>query len=223
MPDPSRTIATMKIISTNTGAPKTIDWNGKKVLTGIYKYSVAGPVFLGKEDVENDSVMDRKHHGGFDKACYLYSADHYSYWKALYPAAEMPWGMFGENLTVEGLHEGSIHIGDVFRAGEAVVQVTQPRQPCYKLGIRFGDSAVVKKFAESGFPGVYVRIIETGHVVPGDPFICIEKKNSFSVQKIFEMLYSIECSTDEILAAIDNPYLAASCRNDLLKRMNKCL
>ncbi len=213
----------MRIVSTNTGEPKTIEWNGKKVLTGTYKYSVPGPVFLGKENVDNDSVMDRKHHGGIDKACYLYSADHYTYWGKLYPTLEMPWGMFGENLTVEGLFENNIHIGDIFQAGEATVQVTQPRQPCYKLGIRFENSMVVKQFVESGFPGVYVRILKTGNIMAGDHLVCLEKQKTVSVQEIFKLLYTPEFSKEAIEEAINNPWLAESCRRDLLKRWRNSL
>ena len=122
----------MKIISTNIGKPQTIEWRGNQIQTGIYKNSVNHPISLESEDVLNDHVMDRRYHGGTDKACYLYSADHYKMWSELYPDVEMPWGMFGENLTVKGLNEAEINIGDTFQIGNAVVQATQPRQPCFK-------------------------------------------------------------------------------------------
>lgn len=208
----------MIVISTNIGEPKTIFWHGKKVQTGIYKFPVEHPILLGNEDVENDHVIDRKYHGGVDKACYLYSADHYNYWKKLYPEQEMPWGMFGENLTVEGLHENNIHIGDVFEIGEAVVQATQPRQPCYKLGIRFNDPKVVKQFVDSGFPGVYVRVLKNGMVKAGDKMILKEKSNSVSIQKVFELLYTDNFQEELLKQALNNPFLAESCRRDLLKR-----
>src|SRR5665811_846906 len=127
----------MKIISTNIGEARTINWKNREVKTGIFKFPVNEPIFLGKENVENDNVIDRRYHGGIDKACYLYSAEHYNYWQKKYPKLEMPWGMFGENLTVEGLHEATINIGDIFKIGETVVQATQPRQPCFKLEFRF--------------------------------------------------------------------------------------
>jgi MOSC domain-containing protein YiiM len=208
----------MRIISTNIGEPKTIVWNGKKELTGIYKFSVDHPIFLGTEDVENDHVMDRKYHGGVDKACYLYSADHYNWWKEFYPELEMPWGMFGENLTVEGLQENEINIGDIFEIGEAVMQATQPRQPCYKLGIRFNDPKVVKQFVDSGFPGVYVRVIKNGKVQRGDKMTLTEKSNSISIQKVFELLYTDKFQEKPLKQALNNPFLAESCRRDLLKR-----
>lgn len=208
----------MIVISTNIGEPKTILWNGKEEQTGIYKYQVNHPIFLGNEDVENDHVMDRKHHGGSDKACYLYSADHYSYWKKFYPELEMPWGMFGENLTVDGLHEHEISISDIFEIGEAVVQATQPRQPCYKLGIRFNEPKVVKQFVESGFSGVYVRVLKNGTVKSGDKMILKEKSDSVSIQKVFELLYTDNFQEEPLRQALNNPFLAESCRKDLLKK-----
>jgi MOSC domain-containing protein YiiM len=208
----------MIVISTNIGEPKTIVWRGKKEQTGIYKYPVEHPIFLGTEDVENDHVIDRKYHGGVDKACYLYSADHYKWWKNFYSELEMPWGMFGENLTVENLQENEINIGDVFEIGEAVVQATQPRQPCYKLGIRFNDPKVVKQFANSGFSGVYVRVLKNGAVKKGDKMNWVEKTNSISIQKVFELLYTKTFQEEAIKQALNNLFLAESCRKDLLKK-----
>ncbi|GAB1450169.1 MOSC domain-containing protein [Draconibacterium sp.] len=208
----------MKIISTNIGEPKTINWNGKEVTTGIFKYPVTQPIFLGSEDVENDHVIDRRYHGGVDKACYLYSADHYKYWQTLYPDLELPWGIFGENLTVEGLHEADVNIGDVFRIGEAVVQATQPRQPCFKLEFRFNDNQIVRKFIDSGFAGVYVRVIEKGHVKLGDSMELIERKKSLTIHKIYELIYTDKVQKEAVEQAVNDPFIAASCRRDLLKR-----
>ena len=210
----------MKIISTNIGKPQIIDWRGKEVKTGIYKYSVPHPIFLGEEDVENDHVIDRRYHGGVDKACYLYSADHYKYWQQFYPELEMPWGMFGENLTVEGLHEAEVNIGDTFQIGEVVVQATQPRQPCYKLGIRFGTQKMVRQFVDSGFAGIYVRVLQKGKVKTGDEVVLADKKDSLSIQKVFELLYLTDFKEemDNFERAINDPFIAESCRNDLLKR-----
>ena len=213
----------MKVVSTNIGEPKTIVWHGQEVQTGIYKEAVSWPILLGNEDVETDRVIDRKHHGGKDKACYLYSADHYKYWAKFYPELDMPPGMFGENLTVEGLHEAKINIGDTFRIGGALVQATQPRQPCYKLGIRFGTQKMVKQFIDSGFPGVYVRVIQNGTVKTGDELILIEKKNSLSIQKVNELLYTsnFEGERENAQKAIHDPFLAESCRKDLIKRWSE--
>ena len=212
----------MKIISTNIGEPRTILWRGKAVKSGIFKYSVDEPIQLEVEDVVNDHVIDRRYHGGVDKACYLYSADHYSYWQSLYPKLKMPWGMFGENLTVEGLHEAKVNIGDIFKIGEAVVQATQPRQPCFKLEFRFNDREIVRKFVESGFSGVYVRVLEKGSVKAGDSMKLIEKKESLSIQEVYRFIYASEF-VREISKAIKDPFIAESCKKDLLKRWSKYL
>jgi MOSC domain-containing protein YiiM len=204
----------MKVISTNLGNPVIIEWRGKQQKTGIYKYPVQQPVFLGSEDVENDSVMDRKHHGGADKACYLYSADHYAIWNTMYTGLEMPWEMFGENLTVEGLNEKLIYIGDTFEIGEATVQATH---------IRFGDPKMVKQFVKSGFSGIYVRILKKGFVKSGDRMVRIVKNNSVTVQKVFELLYADKFQKEAVEKAINEPLLADSCRKDLLKRWNEFL
>lgn len=212
----------MKIISTNIGESKTIHWNGKEISTGIFKYSVAEPIVLGIEDVENDNVINRKYHGGIDKACYLYSADHYKYWQNIYPNIEMPWGLFGENLTVEGLHEAEVNIGDIYKIGETVVQVTQPRQPCFKLEFRFHDKEIIRKFIDSGFSGVYVRVLEGGKINAGDTVQLIEKKDSLSIQKVYELLYASEFNP-AVKIAVNDPFIAASCKRDLLKRWGDCL
>ena len=212
----------MKIISTNIGEPRIFEYHGKEVKTGLFKHPVAEPIFLGNEDVVNDHVMDRKHHGGADKACYMYSADHYEYWKKLYPELDFTWGMFGENLTVEGLHEAQVNIGDVFQIGEAVVQATQPRQPCYKLEFRFNDRLIIRKFVDSGFSGVYVRVLKEGLVKTGDTMEQIEHTNSVSIQKVYEWIYAAEFDP-EVARAINDPLIAESCKRDLLKRWGDLL
>ncbi|WP_303918961.1 MOSC domain-containing protein [Draconibacterium sediminis] len=207
----------MKIISTNIAEARIINWKGKEVPTGLFKFGVDKGIFLGKEDVKHDNVMDRRYHGGIDKACYLYSADHYQYWQNLYSDLEMPWGMFGENLTVEGLYEKETNIGDTFKIGEAVVQVTQPRQPCFKLQFRFSDNNIVRQFVDSGFSGVYVRILEKGHVNPGDSMKLIDKKQSLSIHEVYTLLYADEFN-EKVKEAINDPLIAESCKSDLIKR-----
>ena len=207
----------MKIISTNIAEARIIEWKGKEVSTGLYKFGVEQGIFLGKEDVEHDNVMDHRYHGGVDKACYLYSADHYQYWQNLYPELEMPYGMFGENLTVKGLHEKEINIGDTYKIGEAVVQVTQPRQPCFKLQFRFNNNNIVRQFVDSGFSGVYVRILKNGHVNPGDSMQLSDKKQSLSIHQIYTLLYADEFD-EKVKEAVNDPLIAESCKRDLMKR-----
>ncbi|MHB9142861.1 MAG: MOSC domain-containing protein [Paludibacter sp.] len=208
----------MEIISTNIAEPIMIEWNGEQVQTGIYKYSVEAPIFLEPEDVVNDHVIDRRYHGGKDKACYLYSADHYPFWKTKYPDQDWRWGMFGENLTISGLDESEIRIGDRFRIGQAVVQVTQPRQPCFKLGVRFGDQSVVDDFWDSAFPGVYVRVLQAGAVRKGDEIRLIEgDPESLSVSQVFSIFRRNRDNTELIQKAIAEPFLAESCRKNIQK------
>ncbi len=154
----------MEIVSTNIAKAVKINWRGQNVQTGIYKSPTKQPIYLGKNEVKGDTVSDRKVHGGEYKACYLFSADQYDYWQKLYPNLEWTYGMLGENLTVSGLDEKQIQLGDIYKLGEALVQITQPREPCYKFGVKFGTQKVLKQFIDHGYPGAYVRVIEEGYV-----------------------------------------------------------
>lgn len=208
----------MKIISTNIGKPTIIEWRGQKVETGIYKFAVESPIFLGTDDVANDHVIDRRYHGGLDKACYLYSADHYPFWQNKYPNQDWKWGMFGENLTVSGLNESEFRIGDRFQIGNAVVQVAQPRQPCFKLGVRFGDQSVVSDFWTLPYPGFYVRVLSQGEVKTGDEMVRIESNpESLSVSQVFSIFHHNRSNVELIQRAIAEPFLAESCRRDIEK------
>jgi MOSC domain-containing protein YiiM len=208
----------MEVISTNLAQPVTIEWRGQQVQTGIYKFPVEEPIDLEFEDVKNDRVIDRRYHGGFDKACYLYSADHYPFWQSKYPVQEWQWGMFGENLTVKGLNESEIRIGDRFRIGDAEVQVSQPRQPCFKLGVRFGNQQIVDDFWQSPFPGVYVRVLKPGRVKSGDQLILLNRnQKSLSVSEVFSIFRINRENQGMIQKAILESFLAESCRRDIQK------
>lgn len=208
----------MEVISTNLAEPVMIEWRGQQVQTGIYKYPVEAPISLEFEDVKNDHVFDRRYHGGFDKACYLYSADHYPFWESKYPDQAWQWGMFGENLTVKGLNESEIRIGDCFQIGDAEVQVSQPRQPCFKLGVRFGTQQIVDDFWLLQYPGVYVRVVKPGSVKKGARLI-LQSRNqeSLSVSEVFSLFRINRENQDLIQKAIQEPFLAESCRKDLQK------
>ncbi|PIE48843.1 MAG: sulfurase [Flavobacteriales bacterium] len=158
----------MQIISLNIGDKKTVQWKNKTVKTGIFKYPVKHPLFLGDHGVENDTIVDTKHHGGIEKAVYLYSKRHYEFWRKLYPHLEWQYGMFGENITLLELDEHKIKKGDVFQLGEAIIEATKPRTPCYKLGIRFGDQKVVKQFWEADKCGIYFKVLKNGKVALKD-------------------------------------------------------
>jgi len=158
----------MKILSLNIGKRTQISWKGQTCQTGIFKSGVKGPLFLDLNDVEGDEVIDRKYHGGSEQAVYAYGANHYPYWRSLYPLLDLEFGAMGENLTVSGLMETEIRVGDKFKLGETIVEATKPRQPCLKLGIRFKDQQIIKQFWNSTKSGVYFRVLETGYVSIGD-------------------------------------------------------
>ncbi|MEO1032672.1 MAG: MOSC domain-containing protein [Bacteroidota bacterium] len=181
----------MKIISTNIAKPRTFTWQGKEVTTGIYKTPTDVPIYLDKEDVKGDIVADRRVHGGEFKACYLFSLNQYPYWRQLYPNLDWTYGMLGENLTVEDLDEKSICVGDIFKIGEAIVQITIPREPCFKFAHKFKSDDVIQQFIDRGHSGTYVRVLQEGEVKVGDTFQLIEKsKEGISIFDFFELLFA---------------------------------
>lgn len=198
----------MKVISTNIGKPFSFMWNGKEEKTGIFKYPTHQPITLGFTDVKDDTVVDRKHHAGEHKACFLFSADQYPYWKKLYPNLAWNWGMFGENLTINGLNESLLRIGDIYKIGTAVVQVSQPREPCYKLGVRFEDQGIIKKYIDHQYPGTYVRILEQGKVHLNDPLILVEQStNTLTINQFYELLFAKHKDPTIMKLAINNKAL----------------
>lgn len=160
----------MKIISLNVGLPRLAVWNGQPISTGIFKSPVEGRVKLRTLNLEGDRQSDLSVHGGITKAVYAYPAEHYEYWRRELPNMELPWGMFGENFTTEGMFEGEMRIGDRFRVGSAEVMVTEPRMPCYKLGVKFGRSDIIKRFLASKRTGFYFAVLQEGEVGAGDDF-----------------------------------------------------
>lgn len=164
----------MQILSVNVGQPRKIRTGNGPVLTGIFKSPVEGAVALREYNLAGDRQADLTVHGGPWKAVYLYPHEHYSYWAGELPGMELPFGVFGENLTTEGISEESVCIGDQFQIGSAIVQVTQPRMPCYKLALRFGRADMVKRFWKSGRSGIYFSIVQEGELERGDSFQQIE-------------------------------------------------
>jgi MOSC domain-containing protein YiiM len=158
----------VRIISVNVGLPREVRLNGETISTGIFKSPVEGRVRIRRLNVAGDRQADLSVHGGPNKAVYGYASEHYAYWAKRLRRNDLGWGMFGENLTFEGLLEDAIHLGDCLRAGTAVLRVTQPRIPCYKLGIRFGRADMVKKFQLSRRSGFYFSVVEEGSVAAGD-------------------------------------------------------
>jgi MOSC domain-containing protein YiiM len=158
----------MKLISVNIGLPREVLHKGKTVKTGIFKEPVAGRVQVRRLNLDGDRQADLSVHGGPSKAVYVYPSEHYGYWRQELPGMDLPWGMFGENFTTEGLLEARVNIGDRFRVGSAELMVTEPRLPCYKLGVKFGREDIVKRFLQSGRTGFYVAVVHEGDVGAGD-------------------------------------------------------
>jgi MOSC domain-containing protein YiiM len=180
----------MKLISVNTGLPRQVAWRGRKVTTAIYKQPAQGRLALRKLNLDGDFQADLSVHGGEYKAVYCYPLAHYDYWKRELPGRELPMGIFGENFTLDGLLEESTHLGDRFSVGSAEVVVTQPRLPCYKLGIRFEADEMVKRFFVSGRSGFYLAVTREGEVGAGDEIAVISREpNGVPVAEITR-LYS---------------------------------
>lgn len=157
-----------RIISVNVGKPRTVGYNGRSFQTGIFKMPVEGPVQIRRCNVEGDIVADLRVHGGPYKAVYAYPSEHYSYWTNELALDALEPGAFGENLTTEGLTEETVHIGDQFRVGSAILQVAQPRMPCFKLALKFERSDMVRLFWRSRRSGVYFLVVQEGSVQRGD-------------------------------------------------------
>jgi MOSC domain-containing protein YiiM len=182
----------MKILSVNVGLPREVTWQGKLVTTGIFKEPVNAPVMLRTLNLEGDGQADLTVHGGVTKAVYVYPSEHYGHWRTELPGVDLPWGMFGENFTTEGLLEEAVYIGDRFRIGETEVMVTEPRMPCYKLGIKFGRADIIKRFLASRRTGFYFAVVRDGMVGAGDGIKLIgREQQDISVADITR-LYAFE-------------------------------
>jgi MOSC domain-containing protein YiiM len=158
----------VKLVSVNVSLPREVIWKGKTVTTGIFKEPVSGRVTLRRLNLDGDRQADLSVHGGPDKAVYFYPGEHYQYWRRELPEMDLPFGMFGENLTTDGILETGVSIGDRIRVGGAEVVATQPRLPCYKLGVKFQSDDMVKRFLESGRTGFYGLVLREGEVGAGD-------------------------------------------------------
>ena len=188
----------MKLVSVNVGLPREVLWHGRTVTTGIYKQPIEGRVALRKLNLDGDRQADLSVHGGEDKAVYCYPAEHYDYWKKELPGRDLPMGMFGENFTTEGLLE-DVHLGDRFSVGSAEVMVTQPRLPCYKLGVRFQSDDMVKRFLASGRSGFYCAVAREGHVGAGDEIKVIAREaNAVPVSAITHLYIARRYADDDV-------------------------
>ena len=189
----------MRIASLNCGLPREVEWHGRMVTTGIFKDPVEGRIPLRKLNLDGDRQADLGVHGGEAKAVYCYPLVHYDYWKTELPGRELPMGVFGENFTTEGLLESDVFLGDRFAMGSAEVIVTQPRLPCYKLGIRFGSDDMVKRFLSSARTGFYLAVTREGQVAAGDEIIPLgREKNSIPISEITHLYVTKKYAEAEV-------------------------
>ena len=189
----------MKVLSVNTGLPRNVTWHGTTVSTGIFKRPVNKRVALRKLNLDGDGQADLTVHGGEYKAVYCYPLEHYDFWKIELPGRELPMGVFGENFTLDSSPEESVHLGDRFSVGSAEVVVTQPRLPCYKLGIRFDSDDMVKRFFNSGRTGFYLAVAREGEVSAGDEMTVIGRDpNRVPVSEITRLFAAKEYSDADV-------------------------
>ncbi|MHC4217889.1 MAG: MOSC domain-containing protein [Planctomycetota bacterium] len=212
----------MKITSVNVSRPREVEWKNKKVLTGIFKEPVKGVVAVRTLNLEGDQQADLSVHGGPDKAVYVYPAEHYDYWRQEYPDLDMLPGLFGENLTTEGLREDGIFIGDRFSVGTATLAITGPRVPCFKFAIRIGHTDIVRKLLVSGRCGFYCRVEEEGHLEAGDTIDEISRgPGRVSVADIFRLYATDKSDADLLRRAIVDPALGESWRGYFEHQLRK--
>lgn len=211
----------MHVVSVNVGEPRPVSYRGKTVQTAIWKFPVAGPIAIVGDNLVGDRQADLRVHGGRDKAIYGYPAEHYPWWRERLPDAELGWGAFGENLTVEGLLEDRVRIGDRFRIGAAELTVTQPRTPCFKLGIKFGRPQLVKEFLRAERSGFYFAIAVPGPIAAGDPIALVDTDpESLTVTDLVRIGSAGEDADPALLArAVALPGLAAVWREELAERL----
>ena len=194
----------MKMISVNVGLPREVVWKGIAVRTAIFKKPVAGTVAIRQLNLAGDQQADLTVHGGPDKAVYAYPVEHYEYWRKQLPDLLMSWGAFGENLTTEGLSEDTLCIGDLVRAGSTILQVTQPRMPCYKLELRFNRDDMIKRFLVSGRSGFYLSVIEPGDVgVESQVEVLDRDTNNVTISDILR-LYLGQTPDPELVRRVTN-------------------
>lgn len=197
----------MELISVQSGPKKTLTWHGQDITTSIYKSPINGSVpvkFLG---IESDTQSDLSVHGGRFKAVYAYPMEHYNYWKEQLPEYNFEWGNFGENITTKGLVEEEVTIGDVMRIGSVLLKVTQPRFPCFKLGIRFDNHRMIHKFHKSQKSGFYFEVIEEGSFEKGDSIEIIKKGNKTNIRSFYNAYIEASPPLENLKSMLADPHL----------------
>jgi MOSC domain-containing protein YiiM len=186
----------MRLVSVNVGLPREVSWQDGTVTTGIFKQPVAGRVKVRRLNLDGDRQADLSVHGGPSKAVYAYPSEHYPYWREQFPHIDMPWGMFGENFTLEGLLEDQVNIGDRLRIGSVEFMVTEPRMPCYKLGIKFGRKDIIPRFLKSVRSGFYLSVLEEGEVGADDAIRTLSRAEPSVTVADIVRIYANRSNTD---------------------------
>jgi MOSC domain-containing protein YiiM len=192
----------MQLVSVNVGQPRQVLWKNRTVTTGIFKEPVSDAVILRTLNLDGDKQADLSVHGGVNKAVYAYPVEHYDYWRGEFPDMQLDWGMFGENFTVQGFQEDGVNIGDRFRIGGAVVMVTEPRTPCYKLAVKFGRDDIVKRFLASCRTGFYLKVLQEGMVEVGDRIELLRRDEHQVTVADMTRVYAFEKDDVETLARV---------------------
>lgn len=209
-----------RVVSVSVGRPRMVHAAGRDVLTSIFKSPVSGRIGVRPHNLDGDEQADPSVHGGRAKAVYAYPSEHYAFWREQLPGAELPWGSFGENLTIEGLLEDDVHLGDRLQVGSAELTVTQPRMPCFKLGIRFGRADMVKRFLASGRSGFYFAVAVEGDLAAGDAIEIIERHPAaVTIPELLRMYLTDDVEPARVREVIAIPALSDAWRNDLSKRV----
>jgi MOSC domain-containing protein YiiM len=200
----------MNLVSVNTGLPRDVTWHGRVVTTGIFKHPVEGRVALRRLNLDGDRQADLTVHGGEYKAVYCYPVEHYAYWQRELAGTDVTIAMFGENFTTEGLMEDDTHIGDEFAIGSATVVVTQPRLPCYKLGVRFQSDLMVKRFLASGRTGFYLAVVREGTVGAGDEISIVARDPQAVPVSEITRLYALKTYNESDAASVERALKVAA-------------
>ena len=203
----------MKLLSLNVGLPKEVEWNGKLIRTSIFKSPVSGKRKVSFLNIEGDEQADLRVHGGVNKAVYAYDVSHYEHWKKILQRADWPWGLFGENLTTDGLRDEAAKIGDVYQIGTAHLQIVQPRFPCTKLNVRFSLPSMMETFAAERRNGIYFRVLKEGVLKAGDEIKLIEPSPfNITIQQYVDCYYATEKDQTVIDTILSIPFLPESQR-----------
>ena len=212
----------MKLVSLNVARPRLAVYQGTTINTGIFKKPVAGRVALRTLKLDGDRQADLSVHGGPHKAVYAYPAEHYEYWRRQLPDMDLPWSMFGENFTTEGLTEENVQVGDRFRIGSSIVMIRQPRVPCYKLAAKFQRDDILQRFLRSGHSGFYFSVEQEGGVEVGDSFQLLSREdNAITIAEMNLLFVKQKYDRDLLQKAIATAALPGDWREYLLPSLGR--